>query len=143
MRCLRRRVPDAVYLPHPWGRTACVPAGHKSMQSCPSPFMPFIPCGHSSQWRFASLFKFIPDKFVNLCFGSILYLNLKLKSVSIFDERHFLILNLVGARGFEPPTTATPLQCATRLRYAPLFLPKEIQFISLQRTRESFPLALI
>jgi hypothetical protein len=26
---------------------------------------------------------------------------------------------LVGARGFEPPTTATPLQCATRLRYAP------------------------
>ncbi len=26
---------------------------------------------------------------------------------------------LVGARGFEPPTTATPLRCATRLRYAP------------------------
>ena len=26
---------------------------------------------------------------------------------------------MVGARGFEPPTTATPLQCATRLRYAP------------------------
>jgi hypothetical protein len=26
---------------------------------------------------------------------------------------------LVGARGFEPPTPATPLQCATRLRHAP------------------------
>ena len=26
---------------------------------------------------------------------------------------------MVGARGFEPPTTATPLRCATRLRYAP------------------------
>jgi hypothetical protein len=27
---------------------------------------------------------------------------------------------MVGARGFEPPTTATPLRCATRLRYAPI-----------------------
>ncbi len=27
--------------------------------------------------------------------------------------------NLVGARGFEPPTPTTPLWCATRLRYAP------------------------
>ena len=27
--------------------------------------------------------------------------------------------NLVGVRGFEPPTTATPLRCATRLRYTP------------------------
>jgi hypothetical protein len=26
---------------------------------------------------------------------------------------------LVGVRGFEPPTTATPLRCATRLRYTP------------------------
>ena len=26
---------------------------------------------------------------------------------------------LVGARGFEPPTTTTPRWCATRLRYAP------------------------
>ena len=26
----------------------------------------------------------------------------------------------VGARGFEPPTTTTPLWCATGLRYAPL-----------------------
>jgi hypothetical protein len=26
---------------------------------------------------------------------------------------------LVGARGFEPPTTCTPCRCATRLRYAP------------------------
>ena len=29
---------------------------------------------------------------------------------------------LVGARGFEPPTTSTPRRCATRLRYAPLEL---------------------
>ena len=28
-------------------------------------------------------------------------------------------MEMVGARGFEPPTTATPLRCATRLRYAP------------------------
>ncbi len=26
---------------------------------------------------------------------------------------------MVGARGFEPPTTCTPCRCATRLRYAP------------------------
>ena len=26
---------------------------------------------------------------------------------------------LVGARGFEPPTTSPPAKCATRLRYAP------------------------
>ena len=26
---------------------------------------------------------------------------------------------MVGARGFEPPTTGTPCRCATRLRYAP------------------------
>ena len=26
---------------------------------------------------------------------------------------------MVGVRGFEPPTTATPLRCATRLRYTP------------------------
>src|SRR4030067_117014 len=29
---------------------------------------------------------------------------------------------LVGARGFEPPTTSTPRRCATRLRNAPLEL---------------------
>ncbi len=28
---------------------------------------------------------------------------------------------MVGARGFEPPTPDTPCQCATRLRYAPIF----------------------
>ena len=28
-------------------------------------------------------------------------------------------LQIVGARGFEPPTTCTPSKCATRLRYAP------------------------
>ena len=31
----------------------------------------------------------------------------------------FKSLNLVGARGFEPPTPWTPFKCATRLRYAP------------------------
>ena len=29
------------------------------------------------------------------------------------------LIELVGARGFEPPTTCTPCRCATRLRYAP------------------------
>src|SRR5215218_4913007 len=28
-------------------------------------------------------------------------------------------VDLVGARGFEPPTTCTPCRYATRLRYAP------------------------
>ncbi len=30
-------------------------------------------------------------------------------------------LQLVGARGFEPPTTCTPYRCATKLRYAPIW----------------------
>ena len=29
---------------------------------------------------------------------------------------------LVGARGFEPPTTRPPVWCATRLRYAPMLM---------------------
>ena len=29
-------------------------------------------------------------------------------------------IDLVGARGFEPPTTCTPCRYATRLRYAPI-----------------------
>jgi hypothetical protein len=29
-------------------------------------------------------------------------------------------MRLVGARGFEPPTTGTPYRCATGLRYAPI-----------------------
>ncbi len=33
---------------------------------------------------------------------------------------------MVGARGFEPPTTCTPCMYATRLRYAPtMFLLKK------------------
>ena len=28
-------------------------------------------------------------------------------------------VRMVGARGFEPPTTYTPSKCATRLRHAP------------------------
>jgi hypothetical protein len=35
-------------------------------------------------------------------------------------SRDFLLcLLLVGVRGFEPPTTSTPLKCATGLRYTP------------------------
>ncbi len=29
---------------------------------------------------------------------------------------------MVGTRGFEPPTTRPPAECATRLRHVPLFL---------------------
>ena|GEM_PF-6965258 len=45
----------------------------------------------------------------------------RLASAQLQDRGHLLQANtsLVGARGFEPPTSATPLQCATRLRYAP------------------------
>lgn len=32
-----------------------------------------------------------------------------------------LFINLVGMRGFEPPTPDTPWQCATGLRYIPKF----------------------
>ena len=42
----------------------------------------------------------------------------KKKGTRISPKPLFL---LVGARGFEPPTPATPLQCATRLRHAPTF----------------------
>ncbi len=37
-----------------------------------------------------------------------------------FQESASYLATLVGARGFEPPTTTTPLWCATGLRYAPL-----------------------
>ena len=35
-------------------------------------------------------------------------------------EMTVIRVKLVGARGFEPPTTGTPCRCATRLRYAPM-----------------------
>ncbi len=41
----------------------------------------------------------------------------KLKGHS--EEWPFSLMTLVGARGFEPPTTCTPCKYATRLRYAP------------------------
>jgi hypothetical protein len=33
--------------------------------------------------------------------------------------RHKLLILLVGAEGFEPPTLWSQTRCATRLRYAP------------------------
>src|SRR5450759_3792607 len=33
--------------------------------------------------------------------------------------RTFFDVEMVGARGIEPPTPCTPCRCATRLRYAP------------------------
>ena len=42
---------------------------------------------------------------------------------------------VVGARGFEPPTPATPLQCATRLRHAPTFI-HQIEAIALNRKEQ-------
>ena len=38
---------------------------------------------------------------------------------SIYGCRLFDYESMVGARGFEPPTTCTPYRCATWLRYAP------------------------
>jgi len=38
---------------------------------------------------------------------------------------------MVGARGFEPPTTCTPCMYATRLRYAPT--EKEIVSVTILR----------
>ena len=40
---------------------------------------------------------------------------------------------MVGARGFEPPTTCTPCMYATRLRYA----PTENKIVSVTIKRES------
>ena len=38
----------------------------------------------------------------------------------LYLKTRFSLYNqLVGARGFEPPTTCTPCRYATRLRYAP------------------------
>ena len=45
---------------------------------------------------------------------------------------------MVGARGFEPPTPATPLQCATRLRHAPTLEPIVRQPASLARPKVAF-----
>ena len=56
------------------------------------------------------------------------------------------MIYLVGARGFEPPTTCTPCKYATRLRYAPkpaiiaesLQLPKH-KFMSMKPKARSVP----
>ncbi len=40
----------------------------------------------------------------------------------------FLIIFLVGATGFEPATSATPLQRATKLRHAPIFVFEFLPF---------------
>jgi hypothetical protein len=50
--------------------------------------------------------------------GKVMCLKAKQEAVS-WD--FLLCLFLVGVRGFEPPTTTTPLWCATGLRYTPLF----------------------
>ena len=36
---------------------------------------------------------------------------------------------MVGAAGFEPATARTPSVCATRLRYAPIFIIKTLRVI--------------
>ena len=41
------------------------------------------------------------------------------KKVNFFPVN--LLLNLVGAIGFEPTTPSPPVKCATRLRHAPNF----------------------
>ena len=35
------------------------------------------------------------------------------------------LLNLVGVRGFEPPTPSSRTKCATKLRYTPLSAGRE------------------
>ena len=37
------------------------------------------------------------------------------------EEADKLLIVLVGAEGFEPPTLCSQSRCATRLRYAPIF----------------------
>ena len=48
-----------------------------------------------------------------------LRLQTRLRPMTMYRKLFAEFVFLVGARGFEPPTTATPLRCATRLRYAP------------------------
>lgn len=38
------------------------------------------------------------------------------------DKAEWLLMLLVGATGFEPATSATPLQRATKLRHAPTLI---------------------
>ena len=43
---------------------------------------------------------------------------------------------MVGASGFEPPTTRTPSVCATRLRYAPISLVRCAKINILERSTQ-------
>jgi hypothetical protein len=64
--------------------------------------------------------KIAPGDFVNLLIRLQLpHISFKLLLLSSFMKSKSNLKEMVGARGFEPPTTATPLRCATRLRYAP------------------------
>ena len=71
--------------------------------------------------RVARLSKIAPGDFVNSLGGSITRPNSAKKnpSESLTREEYFFRLKMVGARGFEPPTTTPQVWCATRLRYAP------------------------
>lgn len=46
---------------------------------------------------------------------------LKTKKSLCYAQR--LFVNLVGTRGFEPPTSSTPCWRDTRLRYVPNYIP--------------------
>ncbi len=74
-----------------------------------------------SGWALRAHRKIAPGDFVNLGYGSTFppKFKAKNKASSTGQEALFFALNLVGARGFEPPTTCTPCRYATRLRYAP------------------------
>ncbi len=38
-----------------------------------------------------------------------------------YVSEFYKFIHMIGARGFEPPTPATPLRCATKLRHAPTY----------------------
>ncbi len=60
------------------------------------------------------------DDLVELLQGKFLIGHFGFELVEAFFVHGPRSEEMVGARGFEPPTTATPLRCATRLRYAPM-----------------------
>ena len=83
--------------------------------------MPAIPGGHPAGDALRRVVQNdSPCRFVNLGFGSSLPPKFpNKKGLEPVVRGLFLFGNLVGARGFEPPTTCTPCRYATRLRYAP------------------------
>ena len=111
-------------------KSASSTANKKREAFCREDFMPAIPGGHPFGAALCAVQKAHPCAFCEPRFGSHLPANFKAnkKASSTGQEAFLFALKLVGARGFEPPTTCTPCRYATRLRYAPLEIVSGLLF---------------